>query len=377
MATLLFGADLCPIEGNLPFFLQGDAPSLFHDLLPEFAAADLVVANLECPLIERPSPILKTGPTFGAPPDCLRAVKAAGISLLTLANNHILDHGAPGLLSTLQACDRAGIATVGAGASLDSARQPWIRQVGDIRLGILAVAEHEFSIATPRSPGANPLDPIEFVRTVQRHRADWDHLVVLLHGAAEFHAPTPRIRNTCRFMIESGARAILVQHPHCLGGVEHYRDGHIVYGQGALVMDEAIYRNLPSFHEGFLVRLQLPPSGPSALDLIPFRQSAPVPGARRLLGAEAEALLQRLHQRSQDILDDDFVEREWIAFCERRRHGFVSSLLGHGGVLRRLNRSGWLTRWLYGPRRLAGCRNLVCCETHQEALQTLLDRRLI
>lgn len=376
MATVLIGADLCPIEGNLPFFISGDATSLFHDLLEDFATADLVVANLECPLIHHPSPILKTGPTFGESPQCLNGIKNAGIGLLTLANNHILDHGAPGLLSTLQACSQAGIPTVGAGPHLHAAQQPWIQQVGNIRLGVLAFAEHEFSIATPSSPGANPIDLIDFVRTVRQYQHLWDHLIVLLHGAAEFHAPTPRIQKTCRFMIECGARAVVVQHPHCLGGCESYLEGHIVYGQGALIMDEALYRNLPSFHEGFLVRLTLEPHGPSSIDRVPFIQSSPVPGARRLHGAEAERLLAHLDQRSRHILDPSLVEREWIAFCEKRRHGFVSSLLGHGGWLRRLNQRGWITRWLYGRRRLAGCRNLVCCQTHQEALQTLLDRDL-
>ena len=71
MPTVIIGADLCPIEGNQACFQRGDAVSLFHDLLPEFSAADLVLANLECPLIRQSSPIPKTGPTFGAPEDCI------------------------------------------------------------------------------------------------------------------------------------------------------------------------------------------------------------------------------------------------------------------------------------------------------------------
>ena len=57
MPTILIGADLCPIGENQPFFKEGDARSLFNDLLPEFQQADLAIANLECPLIEHPSPI--------------------------------------------------------------------------------------------------------------------------------------------------------------------------------------------------------------------------------------------------------------------------------------------------------------------------------
>ena len=53
--------------------------------------------------------------------------------------------------------------------------------------------------------------------------------------------PSPRLKDTCHFLIEMGANAVVVQHPHSFGGYESYRGGHIVYGQGALVMDEALY----------------------------------------------------------------------------------------------------------------------------------------
>src|SRR5215471_5247781 len=162
MPSIVIGADICPIEGNRPYFESGDATTLFNDLLPELQQADLVIANLECPLIEKPSPILKTGPNFGEPSACINAIKASGIHVLCLANNHVMDHGAPGLENTLAVCARAGIATVGAGHNLDEARRILVRDIKGTRIGILAMAEKEFSIATNDAPGANPLDIIEF-----------------------------------------------------------------------------------------------------------------------------------------------------------------------------------------------------------------------
>ena len=239
------------------YFEEGDARSLFNDLLGEFEQADLAVANLECPLIEKQTPILKTGPNFGEAPACINGIKQAGIDILCLANNHMLDHGPEGLKSTLDTCDRAGIATVGAGENLAAARRILVKELKGIRVGMLAVAEQEFSIARKDSPGANPLDVIDFVRNLREHQNSFDYLIVLLHGADEFHVPTPRIKEICHFMIEMGANSVIVQHPHVLGGYEEYRGGHIVYGQGALVMDEAVYRDLKSFHEGFLVKLRI------------------------------------------------------------------------------------------------------------------------
>ena len=374
MVRVLIGADICPIGDNRSYFERGDADALFGDLLPRFREADLVVANLECPLIERPSPIRKTGPVFGAPASCIEALRRAGIGLLTLANNHVLDHGAAGLRHTLEVCRRAGIATVGAGENLGEAARPFVWNGAGLRVAFLAMAEHEFSIAGADAPGANPLDLISLVRTLREQASQWDHWIVLYHGAAEFQPVTPRVQRLCRFLIELGATAVLVQHPHTLGGWEPYQHGYIVYGQGALVMDEEIYRDKPGFHEGFLVQLDLEPAGRAQMECIPFRQSKPVPGARLLAAAEADAWRQRMEQRNRCVSDPAFVEAEWLRFCEEQRHDALSTVLGQGPILTRLNRTGWVERLWVGERRLRGVRNMVLCETHRELLQTVFDR---
>jgi hypothetical protein len=46
-------------------------------------------------------------------------------------------------------------------------------------------------------------------------------------------------------------------------------------------------------------------------------------------------------------------------------------------VLTKLNSSGLLTKRFYGRRQLLGVRNLVCCETHREALETIFNHGLI
>ncbi len=374
MAKIVIGADICPIGDNRPYFERGDAEALFGDLLPRFRAANLVVANLECPLIERPSPIRKTGPVFGAPSSCVEALRRAGIGLLTLANNHILDHGAAGLRHTLEVCRRAGIATVGAGENLVEAARPFVWEAPGLRIAFLAMAEHEFSIAGPQAPGANPIDLIGLVRMIRQQAEQWDHWIVLYHGAAEFQPVTPRVQRLCRFLIELGATAVLVQHPHALGGWERYQQGYIVYGQGALVMDEEIYRNKPGFHEGFLVELDLGPGRQAQIECIPFRQSKPVPGARPLDPAEADAWRQRMEQRNRCVSDPAFVEAEWLQFCETQRHSALSSVMGHGRILALLNRGGWVEQLWVGEQRLRGVRNMVLCETHREVLQTVFDR---
>jgi poly-gamma-glutamate capsule biosynthesis protein CapA/YwtB (metallophosphatase superfamily) len=374
VSTILIAADICPIEDNLTYFINGDATTLFNDLLPEIQGADLAIANLECPLIEQPSSIVKTGPVFGESSACINGIRQAGFDVLCLANNHIMDHGPAGLENTLRVCAKAGISTVGAGPNLSAASQILINKVGNLRIGVLALAEHEFSIATASSYGANPLDLIDFVRTVNQNRRLFDYLVVLLHGSHEFLVPTPRIKKTCRFMIEMGANAVIVQHPHCLGCYEDYRDGHIVYGQGALILDEPIYRNLKSFHEGFLVKLTIGDDLRSQINIVPFVQSDPAPGARRMPPDREQQFRQAVADKSAAIKDDAFVEAQWRRFCEERKHSYVSTLLGHNRVLRKLNSSGWVQKIIYADRQLLAVKNIVACETHREAVETIFAR---
>jgi len=371
MPTILIGADICPIEGNQRYFEAGDAANLFHDLLGELQQADLTIANLECPFIEKPSPITKTGPVFGVPNACIKGIKAAGIDVLSLANNHILDHGLPGLTNTIEICAKAELCMVGAGTNVAAAREILVKQIDGVRIGIHAVAEHEFSIATRNSAGANPLDVIDFVRNINRTRSSFEYLIILLHGGDEFFVPTPRLQDTCRFMIEMGANAVIVQHPHVLGGYEDYRGGHIVYGQGALIMDEAVYRDRKSFHEGFLVKLSIAKDASSKMDLIPFTQSDPVPGARRMSADAEKEFRNAIETRSRAILDDDFVAAEWRRFCEDNKHDYLSSLLGHNRLLAKMNSGGLLEKCLHGKRPLLRARNIVSCETHREAIETI------
>jgi len=110
------------------------------------------------------------------------------------------------------------------------------------------------------------------------------------------------------------------------------------------------------------------------MECIPFRQSKPVPGARLLAAAEADAWRQRMEQRNRCVSDPAFVEAEWLRFCEEQRHDALSTVLGHGPILARLNRRGWVERFWVGERRLREVRNMVLCETHRELLQTVFDR---
>jgi len=232
--SIIVGGDICPIGRNEKLFEAGDAGHIFNDLLIDFERADFSVVNLECPLIRNESPIFKHGPVLGVNSECIKGIKNAGIDLVNLANNHILDHGGNGLQQTLEVFKKFGIGTVGAGRNIDQARQLYTKVLNGIRIAILGLAEHEFSIASRNSYGANPIDIIDYVRNVRSNKKDFDYLIVLLHGGNEnFPYPSPRLRETCHFLVETGANAVVVQHTHCAGGYEKYKNAERLFRRDA------------------------------------------------------------------------------------------------------------------------------------------------
>ncbi|MGV8073270.1 MAG: CapA family protein [Syntrophobacteraceae bacterium] len=372
MISIVIGGDICPTHSNMSSFVTGSAEAVFHDLSEVFVEADLSIVNLECALTDHESPIAKCGPNLRAPIAAIGAIHKAGIDVLNLANNHILDHGTAGLLSTLRAADTVGIATVGAGRDRKEARRILLRTVGDIRIGVLGVAEHEFSTATARSAGANPLDLIDITRNIATERKKFDYLIVLLHGGNEhYRFPSPRLMDTCRFLVEQGANAVICQHSHCVGCCEVYRGAHIVYGQGNLVFDSSTPTD--DWNEGVLIRLLIAGDYTSQIELVPFEQSLHGHGACRMRQSKAQALLKAIAMRSENLHEPAFVNEQWNQFCRERRNLYMSRMLGHGRVLRRLNRHGYLVRLLYSAKSLLAARNFIQCEAHREVLETIFD----
>lgn len=153
MIKIIIGGDVCPINRNESYFKKGDAKSIFNDLLPEFKYADFSIVNLECPLIDKSTPIIKNGPILGIPSKCINGIKNSGVKLVNLANNHILDHGWQGLKNTIETCQKAGINIIGAGKNQEEAGEIKIYKINNIRIVILSMTEHECSTIDKMSYG--------------------------------------------------------------------------------------------------------------------------------------------------------------------------------------------------------------------------------
>lgn len=370
MTKIIIGGDTCPIGKIEPYFINGDLNAAFGDIMPLFNAADFTLVNLECPLIVKESPIDKDGPVLGAQTSCAKGLKAIGIDAVNLANNHILDHGGTGVKSTQEACRANEILFFGADKNLNNAREPLLKTINGKEFCFIGVAEHEFSIASDNSWGANPADPIAIVRTIKKYRQSFKHLIILVHGGKEYYRfPNPRLQDFCRFLVEEGADAVVCQHSHCAGTVEYYNNKPIVYGQGNFIF-ENLGRQKELWSQGFLVALNFD-DDKIDVDYIPYEQSKGFLGVRLLKGEDKDVFLKELKSRSDLICSKTFVQEQWLKLCEKEKYLLASRVLGHNRILRVLNQKFHFSDWLYSKKTKMMVRNVVECEVHREGLETL------
>jgi poly-gamma-glutamate capsule biosynthesis protein CapA/YwtB (metallophosphatase superfamily) len=100
-----------------------------------------------------------------ADPKIADDLKWAGIDIMSLAHNHSLDFGAPGLLATIRHCKKAGLACAGTGQDLEEAREPSYLETNRGRLALVSTSTGNKSnewAGLPKAslrgrPGINPL----------------------------------------------------------------------------------------------------------------------------------------------------------------------------------------------------------------------------
>ena len=210
--SILISGDFAPRYRLADSVDSGNFQDIFPDGVREIVkSADFSFVNFESPITETGfRPIPKCGPNLHCSQKAADAIKYAGFTGVTLANNHIMDYGAEGLHKTLGCCKASGLDVVGVGNNLCDATSILYLESDGKKLAVINCCEHEFSIATDTEPGANPLNPIRQFHQICEAKANADYVVVIVHGGHEhFQLPSPRMQETYRFFIEAGADAVV------------------------------------------------------------------------------------------------------------------------------------------------------------------------
>jgi poly-gamma-glutamate synthesis protein (capsule biosynthesis protein) len=226
-------ADICPNEGLAEELMQGDPRRFVRPFEPLFDNADLVLGNLETPLVDAATPIPKTGPNFITPTAVLPALRTMGFDGFTLCNNHTNDQGNDGLAETLRVLDAAGVPHCGAGMTHEEASAPMVFERQGKRIAIFNFGEGEFAQAQDDGPGAARLDAFWQEQRVAEAAEAFDVVLVVLHVGNEYE-PIPSTVTTdfCRRFASAGADAVIAHHAHIPQADEVFEGTPICFSLG-------------------------------------------------------------------------------------------------------------------------------------------------
>ncbi len=272
------------------------------DTLTILRKADVRVCNLECAISDDGKPWSATPKEFHFRSDSknVGSLLAAGINLVSLANNHALDFGYEGLADTVNVLDRSGIKHAGAGGSLREAERVSTLEVRGTKVGMIAFTDNEPEWeATVDNPGVFYV-PVELedgrarrlLELIKKAKKRVDILIVSAHWGPNWgYEPPPEHVPFAHALVEAGADVVFGHSGHVFRGIEVYRKRPILYCVGDFVDDYAVdlvERN----DESFVLELQAHHGGVSALRLYPARIE--VCHALLARGAERRAIADKI-----------------------------------------------------------------------------------
>lgn len=212
------------------------------------ADADLTMVNLESAITERGTPEAKELEVAGerfhfrTSPAALDVLAAAGVDVVTMANNHGADYGPVGLRDSLRAIRNGPVPVVGIGRNRDQAFTPYRVSVrgtdfaflaGDASFREGASIVWEAGPTTPGLAAAHAPRPRDLLAAVRKASRRDDVVVVYLHWGEELQGcPTAQQRATARALAAAGADIIVGTHAHVQLGSGWIGDTYVSYGLG-------------------------------------------------------------------------------------------------------------------------------------------------
>lgn len=242
--SLAFAGDVLLGYKIEPLFQQKGTDYVLNDTQSIFDAADVAMVNLENPLSTRGTAAQDKQYTFRARPETAAYLKEAGIDIVTLANNHVLDYGKDALLDTLESLQQHGIKAVGAGRDVDSASRPLYVEKNGYRIAFLGssrvIPVPEWAAQLNQPGVATTYDPLRLTQEIQQARSQADLVIVYVHwGKERKETPEKYQQKLAHAYIDAGADAVIGSHPHVLQGFEFYKEKLIAYSLGNFVFNNS------------------------------------------------------------------------------------------------------------------------------------------
>lgn len=239
MIKLSFVGDVSLGEHYLSFghgarSIMAKGTDIFGGVRELFADSDLVFGNLEGPISDLGYiPGSPHSRVFRGSPEAIHQLTAAGFNVLTVANNHSVQHGPETLYDSINTLEAAGITVVGL-------RDKPITHIetAEGTIAVIACSLIKDNTDTKQQIYYAPSEH-ELIETVRNANRDGTFTLVYIHwGLESTIETTPQQRHLAAALREAGASMIVGHHTHSLQPVVVEDDSLIAFSLGNFVFDQ-------------------------------------------------------------------------------------------------------------------------------------------
>jgi gamma-polyglutamate biosynthesis protein CapA len=277
------------------------------DVLPK---CDIFFCNLESPLSKDSG---KELPFLGKA-ESLGLFDQNRMNIVSVANNHILDHGEKAFHETLDILRGKNIHFTGVKTEKDSAHL--LLKVKDTSLGFAAF--NGIHDKDDRNLVAGLDEETLFSTLDELKKISPDHIIFSLHWGNEYvEIPSPEQTELARRLIDKGVSVIIGHHPHVVQAVETYNGGLIIYSLGNYLFDSFWSERV---RNGMEMDIFLKAGKEPEYRIRPFRIrkdfTRDYSGGKRVIKylSASENRLKELREVSENIYRDNYAEE-----CRKQR----------------------------------------------------------
>ena len=235
-----------------------DDSLLSESVMDFFRSADHTVANVEGALIDAADDGSRGVFFHSMNPAATCVLKKIGADIWSIGNNHTMDAGREGVMSTRKIAKELGCMAFGGGLTINEASEPvYLDEAGGVGMfGVSYMAE--CIPATDTQPGIFRWDDMDRIASrIAEIKKKCRWCIIVAHGGEEFTSlPSPYTRDRYLKYLELGADVVVGHHPHVPENYELFADGKaIFYSLGNFIFDTNYQRVHLYTDRGVLLKL--------------------------------------------------------------------------------------------------------------------------
>ncbi|MDD2446646.1 MAG: CapA family protein [Tissierellia bacterium] len=221
-----------------------DFSNSFKNVKEHIKNSDLALVNFET-VVAGNEKGFSGFPRFNSPTETVKALKDAGFDVLSTANNHSMDQGVNGLISTIDTINNNGLENIG--TYKDENRSGLIKEVNNIKIGLLSytygINGLDSLLPSDKSYMVNLIDEELIQNDIDELNDKVDLTIVFIHWGNEYQKqPSNYQVDLGNKLIEWGADIILGSHSHVIqkAAVVNYEgeDKYIIYSMGNFLSNQ-------------------------------------------------------------------------------------------------------------------------------------------